>query len=70
MMVAGDSEIATAQQDVFRAVAQRIFHVGAAQTTWQFMKADDPLYLTWFNAGLRIVDWSNPFEPKEIGYSA
>ena len=32
------------------------------------MKADDLLYLTWFNAGLRVVDWSNPFEPKELGY--
>ncbi|SFT47667.1 hypothetical protein [Mesorhizobium sp. YR577] len=39
-----------------------------AHNTWQWMKADDPLYLTWFNAGVRIVDWSNPFEPKELGY--
>ncbi|GAB4065251.1 hypothetical protein KHC28_02345 [Ancylobacter sonchi] len=39
-----------------------------AHNTWQWMKADDLLYLTWFNAGLRIVDWSNPFEPKELGY--
>ncbi len=39
-----------------------------AHNTWQWMKADDLLYLTWFNAGLRVVDWSNPFEPKELGY--
>ena len=32
------------------------------------MKADDLMYICWFNAGLRIVDWSNPFEPKEVGY--
>ena len=31
-------------------------------------EADDLLCLTWFNAGLRILDWSNPFEPKEVGY--
>ena len=39
-----------------------------AHNTWQWMQADDLLYLTWFNAGLRVVDWSNPFEPKELGY--
>ncbi len=39
-----------------------------SHNTWQLMKADDLAYLTWFNAGLRIVDWSNPFEPKEVGY--
>ena len=26
------------------------------------------MYITWFNAGLRVVDWSNPFRPKEVGY--
>ena len=39
-----------------------------AHNTWQWMEADDLLHLTWFNAGLRILDWSNPFEPKEVGY--
>lgn len=32
------------------------------------METDGLLYLTWFNAGLRVVDWSNPFEPEEVGY--
>jgi hypothetical protein len=26
------------------------------------------LYVAYFNAGLRIVDISNPFEPEEVGY--
>jgi hypothetical protein len=39
-----------------------------AHNTWQWMRSDDRLCLTWFNAGLRIVAWSNPFEPKELGY--
>jgi len=39
-----------------------------AHNLWQDMTKDDPLYICWFNAGLRIVDWSNPFNPKEIGY--
>jgi hypothetical protein len=39
-----------------------------AHNLWHGMKADDLLYVCWFNAGLRIVDWSNPFDPKEVGY--
>ncbi|MDP6278980.1 MAG: hypothetical protein QGI11_10805 [Nitrospinota bacterium] len=26
------------------------------------------MYIAWHNAGLRIVDCSNPFSPKEVGY--
>ncbi|MDO9123992.1 MAG: hypothetical protein Q7V12_06180 [Deltaproteobacteria bacterium] len=26
------------------------------------------LYIAYFNAGLRIVDISDPFNPKEVGY--
>ena len=26
------------------------------------------LYIAYFNAGLRIVDISDPFKPKEVGY--
>ncbi|HKA32874.1 MAG TPA: hypothetical protein VKH64_06650, partial [Candidatus Binatia bacterium] len=29
---------------------------------------DNILYVTWFAGGLRAVDVSNPYEPKEIGY--
>lgn len=39
-----------------------------AHNLWHGMAADDLLYVCWFNAGLRIVDWSNPFSPKEVAY--
>jgi hypothetical protein len=39
-----------------------------AHNLWQDMTKDDLLYICWFNAGLRVVDWSNPFNPKEVGY--
>jgi hypothetical protein len=32
------------------------------------MAKDDLLHVCWFSAGLRIVDWSNPFQPEEVGY--
>ena len=31
------------------------------------MEKNDLIYIAWFNAGLRIIDWSNPFNPKEVG---
>ena len=39
-----------------------------AHNVWLGMEKDDLMYICWFNAGLRIVDWSNPFNPKEVGY--
>ncbi|MBT3353067.1 MAG: hypothetical protein HOC91_15505 [Nitrospinaceae bacterium] len=39
-----------------------------AHNVWLDMTKDDLMYISWFNAGLRIVDWSNPFSPKEVGY--
>lgn len=39
-----------------------------AHNIWLDMKKDDLIYICWFNAGLRIIDWSNPFSPKEAGY--
>ncbi|MGI9380753.1 MAG: LVIVD repeat-containing protein [Methyloligellaceae bacterium] len=39
-----------------------------AHNLWHDMTSDDLLYICWFNAGLRIVDWSNPFNPKEIAH--
>ncbi len=39
-----------------------------AHNIWLDMTKDDLMYICWFNAGLRIVDWSNPFAPKEVGY--
>jgi hypothetical protein len=29
---------------------------------------DNILYVTWFAGGLRAVDVSNPYQPKEVGY--
>ena len=39
-----------------------------AHNIWLDMTKDDLMYICWFNAGLRVVDWSNPFRPKEVGY--
>ena len=39
-----------------------------AHNLWHGMNADDLLHVCWFNAGLRVVDWSNPFAPKEVAY--
>jgi len=39
-----------------------------AHNIWLDMKSTDLIYICWFNAGLRIIDWSNPFKPKEAGY--
>lgn len=29
---------------------------------------DNVLYVTWFGGGLRAIDVSNPYQPKEVGY--
>jgi hypothetical protein len=39
-----------------------------AHNIWLDMEKDDLIYICWFNAGLRIIDWSNPFKPKEVGH--
>jgi len=39
-----------------------------AHNVWQGMTSKDFVYVTWFNAGLRIVDISDPFRPQEVGY--
>lgn len=39
-----------------------------AHNIWLDMTKDDLVYICWFNAGLRIIDWANPFAPKEVGY--
>ncbi|HTN70643.1 MAG TPA: hypothetical protein VMO00_06095, partial [Methylomirabilota bacterium] len=42
------------------------FKVGAHQPAEQVY--DNILYVTWFSGGLRAVDISNPYSPKEVGY--
>ncbi|HBK79973.1 MAG TPA: hypothetical protein DDZ83_09935 [Nitrospinae bacterium] len=39
-----------------------------AHNVWLDMTAKDLMYICWYGAGLRIVDWSNPFRPKEVGH--
>ena len=39
-----------------------------AHNIWLDITRKDLIYICWFNAGLRIIDWSNPFAPKEAGY--
>ena len=54
-----------------RPVDKRWSRTGArygAHNIWLDMTKDDLMYICWFNAGLRVVDWSNPFRPKEVGY--
>jgi len=42
------------------------FRFGAHQPAEQVY--DNTLYVTWFGGGLRAVDFSNPYIPKEVGY--
>lgn len=54
-----------------RPIDQKWCRTGArygAHNIWLDMTKDDLIYICWFNAGLRIIDWSNPFKPKEVGY--
>ncbi|MBT3352189.1 MAG: hypothetical protein HN400_12975 [Nitrospinaceae bacterium] len=39
-----------------------------AHNIWRGMTPKDFVYVVWFNAGLRIVDISDPFRPQEVGY--
>jgi hypothetical protein len=35
---------------------------------WQSYKSASLFFITWYNEGLRAFDFSNPYEPREIGY--
>lgn len=39
-----------------------------AHNIWQGMTSKDLVYVTWFNAGLRIVNIADPYRPQEVGY--
>jgi len=34
----------------------------------EFVGEDNLVYAAWFSAGLQIIDISNPYEPKQVGY--
>ncbi len=42
-------------------------HFGSHQPH-EYVGEDNLVYLTWFAGGLRIVDISNPYQPREAGY--
>ena len=35
---------------------------------WQSYKSASLFFITWYNEGMRAFDFSNPYEPREIGY--
>jgi hypothetical protein len=34
----------------------------------EFVRADNLVYAAWFSGGLRIIDISNPWKPREVGH--
>jgi hypothetical protein len=39
-----------------------------AHQPYEYVGPNNLVYVTWFAGGLRIVDVSNPFQPREVGY--
>jgi hypothetical protein len=39
-----------------------------AHQPWEHVGADNLVFLAWFSGGVRAVDVSNPYEPREVGY--
>ncbi len=39
-----------------------------AHQPYEFVGKDNLVYAAWFSAGLRIIDISDPYQPKEIGH--
>lgn len=37
-----------------------------AHQPWEHIRDDNIVYVTWFSGGLRAVDISNPYQPREI----
>src|SRR5678815_1681596 len=35
---------------------------------WQDYRSPSLFYQAWYTEGLRVVDYSNPFLPREVGY--
>ncbi|HLW46352.1 MAG TPA: hypothetical protein VKW09_01110 [bacterium] len=39
-----------------------------AHQPWEHVGPDNIVFLAWFSGGVRAVDVSNPYEPREVGY--
>jgi hypothetical protein len=39
-----------------------------AHQSHEFVGTDNLLYSTWFSGGLRVIDISNPYKPREVGH--
>jgi hypothetical protein len=40
----------------------------SAHMMWPDYRAPGLMYQAWYTEGLRVVDYSNPFLPREVGY--
>jgi hypothetical protein len=38
-----------------------------AHQPWEHIREDNIVFVTWFSGGLRAVDISNPYRPREVG---
>ena len=39
-----------------------------AHQPWEHIRDDSVVFLAWFGGGVRAVDISNPYAPREVGY--
>lgn len=39
-----------------------------AHQPWEHVREDNIVFVTWFSGGLRAVDLSNPYRPREVGW--
>jgi hypothetical protein len=39
-----------------------------AHQPWEHVRPDNVVFLAWFSGGVRAVDVSNPYQPREVGY--
>ncbi len=39
-----------------------------AHQPWEHIRSDNIVFLAWFSGGVRAVDISNPYAPREVGY--
>ncbi len=39
-----------------------------AHQPWEHIREDNIVFLAWFSGGIRAVDISNPYTPREVGH--